>query len=410
MNIVLKKNKQWFYLDMLCISLFLFGIVVQSSMLMYVHDVIPKCISLICLSSRFYFLVSFFLKKTLFSKNQLILYFIFVSVAFLLYYTTGIWCVYDLFFISLFQQEYNSQKVKKTILMVLLFSVIFIMLCYFLHIMPDIHFVRNNGRKRYGFGFSHPNGFSRMIFLIVLIDVLIKKQNVKYREIVVYILLAVFVYEYPNTVTAAGLIAVVSFTLLVNKVLKNRLSNSNVVMLLMCIMMLVITISFISLAILYSNGKIAGTDIPETIESRFILGMRGYDKYGIEWMGNKDVSFVSSAASSASGEQYFVLDSLIFYLPIRMGLAVTALFIVFYVCSVVMYFIKRNFFGIMVMMSVCIYSLFENAILTSYAFMFAFLFFDAYHKGRYYNIEKLIFKRLKIENKYKNELHISDDI
>ena len=356
--------------------MFTFSEVLLSSRVVFMSTAIFSVAGLFVNLSRVMMIMLFIinvdrLRLTTFVELSLLLCLIVIS-----HKVTTIWALFDLFFLPFFLKKYASPKIYKCFLYAILSGCAVVILFHYMGVLPEIIYYRRNMRVRYSFGFSNPNSFSRYVMLSDILFILLRKDKLKYWHIGVIFASALFVYQFPNTITVAAMIVLMSLVLLINKLLDGKLINfwacrAGIVLVIPCMIAV-----FAFLMVYYRSQPGMLYRIDNTIQARFIMGFRGIDDYGIHLFGN-NISFVSSSSAGtlAQGE-YFVIDSLFFYLPVRMGIIITVMFFSFYMWLLVNAVRERRFYCAVALLIVGCYSMFENAMLSSYAFVFSFLMMD----------------------------------
>ncbi|MDE5947152.1 MAG: hypothetical protein K2G63_07610 [Oscillospiraceae bacterium] len=348
-----------------------------------------------------------------------------LTVFFLSYIKLSAWAIFDLFFLGFYYKPKNQNDTMKAYFSGMISALLIVFLLWLCRFFPTYNLYREDGVLRYTFGFSHPNGLGRFCFLCCSIFVLMKRININWKEITVIAIVAVFIYVFPNSGTSSIVIFLLAFACSVVKTL--RLAKNHCLIEKKCVRIMGLSALPIMIVVQYVLMKkyIAGNsfvmNLPQTIISRLVLGIRGLKIYGINLFGN-NIEFTSTVSSyfSTGNDHYFVLDSLFFFLPIRMGLIVTIFFVAAFFCFLIKFIREYDYFKIVIALLFLVYSLTENGIMGNSAFLFSFLFITPSKPkqnittllNRYPQLASIIwkFRRKDGKNKYKKEFHVSDDI
>lgn len=361
------------------IALFIFTTMLSASLLPFAVSglaIVSGKISLIC--RIFMLLIAIVLRPRL-SMHSICLFVIFVFSY--LSISSYAWGLFDLVFLSIFYCPKDYTKTLKIYIGSIVLGFIVIFALYFLHKMPEYQLLRDDGTPRYSFGFSHPNGLGRCTLLLCCMFYFLKRTCFTWKHIFLYFVIGLFIYYFPNSVTSTLLVWLIAAVMLFQKAYlyqnnKNPLSNQWIRMvgytLLPVSIILVIVIT-----VIYINGASIVENLPTTILSRFKLGTEGLQRYGIKLFGN-DIKFTTTADIYFQGHvgRYFVLDSLFFYLPIRVGLVPTVYFAAIYFYTICNCVRKKDMSKLVVLIIFLLYSMSESAMISSTAFLYSFIFIN----------------------------------
>ena len=358
------------------VFVFTFSEILLSSRIVFISDSIFKLVGYFINLCRIGLLCLFMINKASYRLNTFVRLFLMFCVILISHQITTIWALFDLFFLPFFLKELCDAKIYKVYACAVAAGCLVVFAAHVMHIMPELMFYRDNSKIRHAFGFSHPNILSRYVMLLAMLFVSVFKEKIKYRHIGLIFLSALFVYRFPNTNTVTLVLFFMTAALFANKYMKKKVLETKSGRIAMMLVIPCTILLFVGLTFYYSANILRMHGADNTLHARFIMGFRGIDMYGIHLLGN-DIKFVSSssAGSLASGE-YFVIDSLFFYLPIRMGIIATALFLFLYMRLLYLAVKEQRFYDALIIILIGLYSFFENAILSSYAFVFSFIFID----------------------------------
>lgn len=379
------------------VFIFTFSEVLLSSRFVFISGFIFKIVGLAVNFCRVFLIFIFVLHKFKYNLKtffKLLLMFVLIVVS---YRITTIWALFDLLFVPVFLNELCSNKIYKWYAYAIITGCTVVVIAHFLGIMPELTFYRNNSSIRYAFGFSHPNTLSRYVMLLDILMVIRLKDKIKLRHIAMIAISAVFVYLFPNTNSVTAVLLMLTFGVFIYQYFKKNMLDTKIGRLIMIMIVPCFILLFLGMTIYYYGhiGKLNNPD--NTLQSRFIMGFRGINRYGIHIFGN-DVKFVSTSSTNslASGE-YFVIDSLFFYLPIRMGIVATVIFVFMYMKLILNAVKEYRFYDTMIIILIGFYSFFENSILSSYAFIFSFIMIEQrfnWFEGLKYRLKAIINKSM----------------
>jgi len=313
-----------------------------------------------------------------FRKDLLVLFICFMSIFFFSYTTKENWMLFDLFFIPLFLKNYIHLKLFNNLYFYILIFITFLVVTLdYCNVLP--HIIYNDSSRginniRYNLGFAHPNTLGCMLFLISCLFV-IRKNNLKIPDFLFLILIAIFCYVIPNSITAALSVFLLSIICFIFNVIRNRISYSfKKIIFYLYILMFFSSVTVVYYVVFSETGKNIIESLPGSLWARFSLGLDAIDSYGFHLFGQPvqetgTIAFLQGTATS----KFFVIDSTFFYLPIVLGIIPTIVFILLYLLSVKKIIDKENWYLLSVFLVVLFYSISENYIVTRFLFMFLFV-------------------------------------
>lgn len=391
------------------IALFIFKTMLSASLLPYAVNGLSFVLGKISLICRFFMLLIAIILRPRLSIHSICFFVIFAFSY--LSISSYAWGLFDLVFLGIFYYPKDYKKMLKVYISSIAFGFIVIFALYFLHKMPEYQLVRDDGTPRYSFGFSHPNGLGRFMFLFCCLFYFIKRTNFTWKHIFLYFCIGLFIYYFPNSVTSALLVWLIAVMMLFQKAYiyqknKNPLSNP-LLRVIGYTVLPALTILMIVVTIMYINNVSILENLPTTILARFKMGTQGLQQYGIKLFGN-DIKFSGTADAyfhKRTG-RYFVLDSLFFYLPIKMGIVPTIYFFAIYFYTICNSVKRKDISKIVVLIIFLLYSISECAILSSStAFLYSFIFINPTNRDKLLiDLENqdnfMFFQKIRIRRKY----------
>jgi len=313
--------------------------------------------------------VKIFTKKGV-KKKDFYLILIFPFVFILSYYNCSTWELFDAFFIALYIakiMEYD--QVVDMFLYPLLFALGFIILTYFAGMLPIFQVLRVNGTLRFGFGFRHPNDFSRTILFIGFLLCLKWQNYFRLIHAIIVASFAIFVFVFPNSKDASIILLFLLLLIIIWKTMSRRLhcsffTSRNFKYIIYFFFIFIIAMMWLFLLTHFVDDLLM--KFGETFFARFYYGREALNQYGISLLGH-DIRFVAEygirVLQNTTGYEYFTIDSAYFYLPIARGLISTLFVLWVYFDSINKCFAKRDTLMVFILICMMIYSISEPGLL-----------------------------------------------
>lgn len=319
------------------------------------------------------------------NKCNLLFCFIFLLVSYFFNKYTKTQLVFDLFFIPLFLCQFlNREKFYKYILLSFCLFIIFLMCLYFSGFILDSEvFVRQNGIKRYSFGFAHPNSLGFYIVLFCLLYALLK-TTYKLYDYLIFIALAFFCYKVPNSITSSTSISLlVFFIFLSNCFLRKKTSTKINLVILFISLLLVASVLFFTYYITFTETfKTYLQSLPGSIWARFELSKKGYEIFGFSLLGKYDefrAMIVDIIQHHGRKAVWLILDCTYFFLPIIHGLIVYVIFLLMLIWSLVRGILAQKYLYALIIIGIVIYGVSETTIFSPVMMpLFAYTFFSTF--------------------------------
>lgn len=288
------------------------------------------------------------------------------------------WLFFDVFFIAfIFRDAISREQTIKVFFMTILISCVVVILANYAGLFPNYVVRRLDGRERMHLGFAHPNTLGYYIMICSFLIVLICKEKINFFHIIALIIVAYFVYVYPNSFSSAISILLMSIYLLVKKlyfllfkknVVKSRLiriASITIVPIIVFIIFWIVSNSF-NFTYMY--------DTFGTFYSRFRFGSQAIQQYGIHLFGSKDIAFVGTAARffGGIGSEYFTIDCLYIFVLVRYGIIPSFFIAAVYVMCIRASIKKQDSDILAILVIFSVYSINESmflAVPTSFVFI-----------------------------------------
>ena len=303
-------------------------------------------------------LVSCFLYESKLKTALCTVYFI---VAYITHKFSGSYFLFDLFFIPIFLSRIvTSRVVVKIFFYVLVITVISAVLLDIYEVLPQASFGTRGKFVRHNLGFAHPNSLGLMLMLLGMLFVL-KVKHLTFDHLLLPILLGIICIVVPNSYSSAYVLFMLAFLLC----LIIRFQNCNLTIVAQrrfFVTLMIIFICIIALVYFLSFSEYFKDFIhklPGTLLARLSLGAEAFQKYGF----------------SLFGQPYFpkdtVVDSILFYLPIFIGIVPSIIYLLLVGRAVWLSIKSNNFVLLVIQFLIFIYSISEAIVIYPF-FMFAY--------------------------------------
>lgn len=278
------------------------------------------------------------------------------------------WLLFDVFFVLIcFGKKLDYKKVYEMVYNITFYGLLIVFFLNMIGIMPDANYYRGNGQMRYTFGFNHPNALSAQILIFTIFYVL-RKDIIRYRDIAIVFACGIFVYLFPNSITASAsilllatgmLVVKIGFKPLILKVMKKKkIVVSLVVFGFTGFIALIYAIALKGVA----RDFLAG--ISGTFYSRFIYGQKAIEEYGFSLFGQYVKMVSERMIAQDPSLTYFNIDSAYFYLPIVIGIVPSVYYFLWYIKSLSLCVSSKNIRLMGALIVVAIYSVSETVFLS----------------------------------------------
>jgi len=303
-------------------------------------------------------LVSCFLYESKLKTALCTVYFI---VAYITHKFSGSYFLFDLFFIPIFLSRIvTSRVVVKIFFYVLVITVISAVLLDIYEVLPQTSFGTRGKFVRHNLGFAHPNSLGLMLMLLGMLFVL-KVKHLTFDHLLLPVLLGFICIVVPNSYSSAYVLFTLAFLLC----LIIRFQNCNLTLVAQrrfFVTLMIIFICIIALVYFLSFSEYFKDFIhklPGTLLARLSLGAEALQKYGF----------------SLFGQPYFpkdtVVDSILFYLPIFIGIVPSIIYLLLVGRAVWLSIKSNNFVLLVIQFLIFIYSISEAIVIYPF-FMFAY--------------------------------------
>ena len=230
-------------------------------------------------------------------------------------------------------------------------------------------------RTRYNLGFSHYNTLGMVIVCIVMLWIFIRYEKVRWFDYFVWLAASVFVWEVPNSRTAALCIVLLTSGVFISKLFEPfrcRLVN----LLALFSFPLMAIFSYLS-SYLYTPDHHILSNLDELLSKRLFYGKSYLLKYPIPLLGQK-IRRINPDAAAKAGIPPEILDN--GYLRILLQLGILTFFVIMLIFIYIIYkaLINKHYAVIIGLVVVSFYNISEYYM--SSLFANPFLFFFTYYR------------------------------
>lgn len=201
-------------------------------------------------------------------------------------------------------------------------------------VINNVKILMEDGRIRYALGFGHPNNTSLYFFIIMLLYFIIKKGNMKIKEVIFWAILSIVVYKFTKSRT--GLLMDIALVLIIifYKFICDCLRKHIIIRFFIASAAPIFAVMNYVIILIYEKHERI-TAITELASGRIKWAAKALEKYGLSICG-RPVQW-----SYELGEQYLVVDSSYMRNLIEFGLIAFGLILLcYFVFS--MYCINHN--------------------------------------------------------------------
>jgi len=235
---------------------------------------------------------------------------------------SGSYFLFDLFFIPIFLSKIvDFNTIVKIFFYVIVIAVITTVFLDIYEVLPQKSFGTRGKFVRYNLGFAHPNSLGLMLMLLGMLFVL-KVKHLTFDHLLLPVLLGIICIVVPNSYSSAYVLFTLAFLLC----LIIRFQNCNLTLVAQrrfFVTLMIIFICIIALVYFLSFSEYFKDFIhklPGTLLARLSFGAEAFRKYGFSLFGQP--YFPKDTYPG-----YFVVDSILFYLPIFIGIVPSIIYL-----------------------------------------------------------------------------------
>ena len=170
-----------------------------------------------------------------------------------------------------------NKVVKYNFITMLICCIIFI-LCFIFGVSDEIIMQTTRG-IRHSFGMGHPNMFSAYYIILVIQYIYLKFDNLKIRELVVFMLFSLLVYYFTKSITGLFTIILVLSIVFILRFISLKIFNSKIIVLILISGIILFTI----IPMIYNSSFII---LDKMMTGRLRQANYYYIKYGISFFGS----------------------------------------------------------------------------------------------------------------------------
>lgn len=353
--------------------------VLRNSLLQYSYRESTSILQIIAIILRFFLIYIsciYILKCGLKGRDLFVIFpYIILMIATILFQKK--FTFFDLFYISIFLGKYLEYRtVTKIYLYSLGISVIIVIILFYKDFFPSYEVIREGTeRNRVTLGFLHPNTLGHLIFYMGLLYIALRDHKIKYYDLAMIVLISLWLYIYPNSITSSMLLVLLVLGIIVIKLffflLKKEIVKFKLIKI-MSIFLIPVLITGLYLIISKEIGINIISNISSTLISRIDLCEKGISLYGIHFLNLREIQFTGTAEKYfGSMQDYFVVDCLYVYIFLVFGIMPGLFYFVYYIRCVKKCFIENNSILWIILVILMIFSITEASIIT---FKSAFVF------------------------------------
>lgn len=366
MRLIINKT---FQEKMLGIAIFL--MVITQTRLCKTISIFSAVINMILLSISIYYALWYV--YTARKKKFIIFWMICYCLLFLCYRISRGREILDLFVYSSLFSCYEKEKINNRYLMTISISIFVIVILSVLKIMPTSPIIYRDGNARYSLGFTHPNTFGFLLFLIAA-SLFIKFYSRKNGLVFLVITLLDFICLFINKSRMCAILIMVLDVVYLLKVLRidrlNYILSRKIIRKTIEILIIICLLLSIYLLKNYSNPVIAYID--EWCHGRIVNALAFVQKYPIKLYGNRDVP---DFTTNIEGWGAVYLDNGFLYCLIRKGIINTVFYIFIMVENLRNAMRKKEYADVIVLLLLIVSLFFESSgLVWFYAFPLLFYF------------------------------------
>ena len=256
----------------------------------------------------------------------------------LIYVATGYNNLFDFIFLLLGAKNIKSKKIVKTYFIITTFLIIITVISSKIGIIENLQYYRpQSGKMRQSFGAIYPTDFGAHIFYLILSYCYIKRKEISYVNILVFISLSIFLLEYCDARLDAICIIVTSLLFILDK-FKPKFIFKGIFKWVLTYSVLICSVISIGITLMYNYNPYSTKSIflDKVLSERLQLGSLAIDTYGFSLFG-KYVLTNGYGASTATVENYFFIDCSYLSIALRNGIV-----FLFVICILFALVCKKN--------------------------------------------------------------------
>lgn len=317
------------------------------------------------------------------NKRKIFNYLVFFAVV-IIDFVYGSMTFFDVFIVVVFISDLKYYRTLYTFWTATVSAFILIVLSSLLRITPEYQFYRSGGSTRKSLGFQQPNLLAINVLALVILYILIRKRNKgKYKfaivegqldwwDVFVCILAAVFCYVVPNSITETIILLMLAAIIILLKLRKQiatrSITRSKVFRFWSIFMIFLLGVGARYLVV---NSRFdLLPSISSTLSNRLLYAVYGYNEFGIHLFPVSQEKYNAFKITSLIGND---IDCLYIKVLIRYGILLALYFLYMCIKTLIMYLKKGNTIMSIVMISLLIFSLMENRVLSNSKFSFLFI-------------------------------------
>ena len=152
-------------------------------------------------------------QNILHSREKTVLLWCLLLTSLMMFYKMQTCIFFDLFYISIICANRLTYKKVVNVFFYSTFVGIVITFClYCLDFFPELQIYREHV-QRYNFGFNHPNILGRAMMLLTFLWFIKRENKLNYGDILLGFVIAIWIYLYPNSVSSAGSLLLITLIL-----------------------------------------------------------------------------------------------------------------------------------------------------------------------------------------------------
>ena len=234
-----------------------------------------------------YFLLSVQICNRKHTKSEFVKTVFLIICGIIIYFSTKTTMFLTLILVILASKNTDINKTIKLIFYINLFFLIIHVISYIIYlvfaqgdILTSIRIIENKVIHRYSFFMGHPNLFGSYVFWIIAMYYYLKFDKINILTYIVTVLIALFVYYFPNSRTSAMMIILlIIFTVLVKKKIKIKHIEK-----------IYIIINIILILLMIFENNMITLKVDRILNNRITLATAFYKKDGVNLFGSDIVA------------------------------------------------------------------------------------------------------------------------
>ena len=294
--------------------------------------------------------------------NKLFKYFIILIVTFINYRINLESSIFITFLVIIASKNIEIKKIIKNLFLFSVFTItmliIFYIITYIFNVETLKFMIRKSGdvvKVRYTFFYNHANVFASHICWVYFMYMYLRYDKLSWASYLNLILLAIFIYIFPNSRTTA----IIMLSILLIKYVFDHFSKNKIVTFVEKNIWIICMIISIILLIFYSDSSFV-QKLNGLFTGRISLGYTTYKLFGIKLLGQQLPLGEAIELSQFDWIMSYALDNWYYRLIFSYGIIITLMYAYFFIKMTRKQFICKNYKNLVFITMLCIFGLCET--------------------------------------------------